>query len=110
MVALAIDLRFLLFFLVALIAPRVHNWLGNAEGILVLLISQLLEVCMFESLGCRNTVVWIVDQQFHDEILSILAHMLNGILDASASLGRKVKLHVRRLLLKPVKQLLLRCS
>lgn len=106
--ALSVKLGLLLVVSIALVASLVHDLLCYVEVLLSCVsISELLKVRMLQSLARCDTIVRVVDQQFHDQILSFLRHIRNQIINVDALLGRKVELHVRSMLLKSVEQLLL---
>lgn len=65
---------------------------------------DLLEPRVFECLRCGDSVIRIIDEQFHDEVLDVGGRMRNQLRDACALNGREVELHVRRVLLEFIKQ------
>jgi len=56
---------------------RVHYWLSYREVLLLILSSFICKVRMFKCLSCSNSIVRIVNQQFENEILSVLWNMRN---------------------------------
>ena len=65
---------------------------------------------MFQGLAGRHAVVGVVDEHFLNEILDILGGVGNQLENARATRCREVEFHVRRILLKLLKQVILRCS
>lgn len=70
-------------------------------GLLVLL-PELLEKVVLEDLGGGVTFIGVVDQHFHDDILSVGGHMGDQLLDADKLFRLKVEFHVRGVLLEVV--------
>jgi len=101
----SINLRLFISFFITCALGWIHHWLCYWK--IVLFCSQICKVRMFKSLGCCNSIVWIINQEFKDEILGIFWDMLNEICNTSSFLWGKVKLHVRGMLLESIKKFLL---
>ena len=61
---------------------------------------------MFEGLACSDTVIRIVDKQFDDEVLHLVACVWYQLDNARAFDRREVKLHMRCIFLEIVQQCL----
>ena len=65
---------------------------------------------MFKRLCRSDSIIGVVDEKLHDQVLGIFWNMGYQLWDSSSFLWWKVELHVRGMLLESVKQFLLWCS
>lgn len=101
----AINLWFFVSFFVACALRWIHHRLCHRK--IVLFCSQIGKIRMFECLWSCDSIIWIVNQELHNEILSIFWDMRNEISNSSSFLWGEVELHVRSMLLESVKKFLL---
>jgi hypothetical protein len=75
----------------------------------LILLSQLFEEVVLQDLRSRVTLIWIVYQHLHYNVLSVCTHVGDQFRYAYEFLSLEVEFHVSSMLLKVVKKLLRRC-
>jgi hypothetical protein len=73
---------------------------------LLVLLPEILEELMLEDLRCCVAFVRVVNKHLQNDVLGVCGHVGNQLLDTHKLLGLKVKLHVGRMLLEVIEQLL----